>query len=96
LASQACHRSRSETAIKSTHHGAASGRKSRRAAPVLGRYLHRALESEEQRLQDGWTYEPPTFFETNSADGPPEAVRVTGIAASTAAEYMPELVCAEE
>jgi hypothetical protein len=72
------------------------GRRSRRAAPVVGRYLFRALASEEQRLQDGWTYEPPTFFETNSADGPPEAVRVTGIAASTAAECVPELVCAEE
>jgi hypothetical protein len=62
------------------------GRKARRAAPVLGRHIYRALESEEQRLRDGWTYEPPTFFETNAADGPPDAVHVTGIAAGTSAE----------
>ena len=36
------------------------------------------------RLQQGWTYEPPTFYETNSADGPPGAVRVAGISASPA------------
>ena len=57
------------------------GRRARRAAPVVGRYLYETLRSEEQRLQDGWTCDPPTFFETNSADGPETAVLVTGIAA---------------
>ncbi len=39
------------------------------------------LRAEELHLQDGWTYEPPTFFETNLDDGPETAVRVSGIAA---------------
>lgn len=55
------------------------GRRARRAAPVVGRYLYETLLSEEQRLQDGWTCDPQTYFETNSADGPEEAARVTGI-----------------
>jgi hypothetical protein len=36
-------------------------------------------------LQDGWTYEPPTFFETNSADGPEAATRVDGITVASPA-----------
>ena len=59
------------------------GRKARRAAVVVGRRLYEALQCEEQRLRDGWTYEPPTFFETNSADGPREAMYVTGIPTAT-------------
>ena len=35
-------------------------------------------------MQSGWTYEPPTFYETNSADGPESATRVTGIAPAVA------------
>jgi radical SAM superfamily enzyme YgiQ (UPF0313 family) len=46
------------------------GWKSRLTAPIVGRYLFHTLCREEQRLQDGWTYEPPTFYQTNSADGP--------------------------
>jgi hypothetical protein len=38
---------------------------------------------EERRLQNGWTYEPPTFFETNSADGPEAAARVGGVTATS-------------
>ena len=67
------------------------GQVARRAAPIVGRRLYRALRREEQRLQQGWTYEPPTFYETNSADGPPHAVRVVGIAASPAAVDPPTL-----
>ncbi|MBU4272974.1 MAG: cobalamin-dependent protein [Planctomycetes bacterium] len=55
------------------------GWKARLAAPIVGRYLYRTLCREERRLQNGWTYEPPTFFETNSADGQEEATRVEGI-----------------
>jgi radical SAM superfamily enzyme YgiQ (UPF0313 family) len=58
------------------------GWKARLAAPIVGSYLYRMLRREERRLQEGWTYEPPTFYETNSADGPADAVRVVGIAAS--------------
>jgi hypothetical protein len=57
------------------------GEVARQAAPIVGRRLYRALRCEERRLQQGWTYEPPTFYETNSAAGPPDAVRVVGIAA---------------
>lgn len=60
------------------------GWKARLAAPLVGRYLYRALQREERRLQHGWTYEPPTFFETNSPDGPPGAVYVEGVAVSAA------------
>lgn len=40
--------------------------------------LVRLLQSHGIRVL-GCTYEPPTFFETNSADGPPAATRVVGI-----------------
>ena len=42
------------------------------------------LRREETRLQQGWTYEPSTCYETNSPDGPPAAVRVVGLAATPA------------
>jgi hypothetical protein len=65
------------------------GEVARMAAPIAGRRLYRALRREERRLEQGWTYEPPTFYETNSADGPPGAVRVVGVAASPAAVDRP-------
>ncbi|MFH0998239.1 MAG: cobalamin-dependent protein [Pseudomonadota bacterium] len=46
---------------------AAFGWKSRIAAPLLGRYLWSALKKEEKRLASGWTYEPDTFYEKNTA-----------------------------
>ncbi|NQT39031.1 MAG: cobalamin B12-binding domain-containing protein [Planctomycetes bacterium] len=55
------------------------GWKTRLAAPIVGRYLYHTLCREERRLQNGCTYEPPMFFETNSADGPEAATRVAGI-----------------
>jgi hypothetical protein len=55
------------------------GWKARLAAPLVGRYLYHALCREERRLENGWTYEPPTFFETNSTDGPESATLVAGI-----------------
>ena len=61
------------------------GWKARLAAPIVGRYLYHTLCREERRLQNGWTYEPPTFFETNSADGLDEATWVGGITATNAA-----------
>ena len=60
------------------------GEVARSAAPIVGRRLYRALQREEKRLQQGWTYEPPTFYETNSAEGPAGAVRVFGIEAGSA------------
>lgn len=37
------------------------------SAPLIGRYLHTALQREEKRLAAGWTYEPETFYEKNPA-----------------------------
>jgi hypothetical protein len=41
------------------------GIKARLAAPLIGRYLRFMIGREERRLRRGWTYEPPTFYETN-------------------------------
>jgi len=55
------------------------GWRSRISAPIVGRYLYYKLWREEQRLADGWTYEPPTYYETNSTSGPATAKYVEGI-----------------
>ena len=60
------------------------GWKARLAAPIVGSYLYRTLCRAERRVQNGWTYEPPTVFATNSAAGPEEATRVEGVAPTTA------------
>jgi len=41
------------------------GLKARLAAPLVGRYLKSTMAREARRLRQGWTYEPPTFCETN-------------------------------
>lgn len=41
------------------------GLKSRLAACLGGRYVLHKIRQEEKRLGSGWTYEPPTFYETN-------------------------------
>ncbi len=40
------------------------GWKARLAAPLLGRVVLHAMRREARRLRRGWTYEPPTFYET--------------------------------
>lgn len=40
------------------------GLKARIAAPLVGRYVRYMLKREDERLRNGWTYEPPTFYET--------------------------------
>lgn len=42
---------------------AAFGLKARLVAPIGGRYVLRKLREEDARLNAGWTYEPPTFYE---------------------------------
>lgn len=59
------------------------GWKSRLAAPVAGRYLFQMLRREQRRLAQGWTYEPPIFYETNRRDGPESAIFVDGVAATS-------------
>ena len=43
------------------------GFKSRFFGAVGGRWVLRKVRQEEKRLQAGWTYEPPTFYERNAA-----------------------------
>lgn len=43
------------------------GIRSRLAASFGGRYVLRKLRRERQRLANGWSYEPPTFYEVNDA-----------------------------
>jgi hypothetical protein len=45
------------------------GLKSRLSAMFGGRYVLRKIRQEQKRLSDGWTYEPPTFYETNFQRG---------------------------
>jgi len=60
------------------------GWKSRLAAPIGGRYMLRQLLQQEKMLDDGWTYEPPTFFEINFSGGPATAEQVDGIQSNPA------------
>ncbi|HUY37109.1 MAG TPA: cobalamin-dependent protein [Pirellulales bacterium] len=65
------------------------GERARRAAPIVGRRLFKNLVREEQRLSRGWTYEPPTFYETNFPDGPPGSVCIDPIRID--ALYVPQV-----
>lgn len=42
------------------------GLRSRLAGPLVGWYINWVMRREARRLQRGWTYEPPTFYEINS------------------------------
>lgn len=46
------------------------GWKSRLFAAIGGRYVLWRIRQEERRLAQGWTYEPPTFYEVNDAVKP--------------------------
>jgi hypothetical protein len=43
------------------------GWKTRLIAALIGRYVYVSLKKEERRLANGWTYEPPSFYEKNAA-----------------------------
>ena len=49
------------------------GWKSRLSAALAGPYVLWKTRQEERRLAQGWTYEPPTFYETNQFVEPPVA-----------------------
>jgi hypothetical protein len=51
------------------------GLKARLSSLLGGRYVLRRLKQEAKRLAQGWTYEPPTFYETNHHDDQPDASR---------------------
>ncbi len=44
---------------------AAFGWKARFYGEVGGRWVHHCIKAEERRMNEGWTYEPPTFYERN-------------------------------
>ena len=54
-----------QTVLSELHR--AFGWKSRLSAALGGRYLVRKIHAEAKRLAEGWTYEPPTFYERNEA-----------------------------
>ena len=58
------------------------GWRSRLAAPIAGRYLYHKLQQQQKMLQAGWTYEPPTFYETNHPHGPPDSRQIAIAAAN--------------
>ncbi len=69
------------------------GLKARLAAPLLGRFFHHMLTREQKRLDNGQTYEPPTFYEHNAAAATligdadaPQVKTVPGLAETTAVE----------
>ena len=62
------------------------GWKSRLAAPLAGMYLYRKLRLEQERLAGGWTYEPPTYYETNFVDQSGDAEYVEGVVGLCGAE----------
>jgi radical SAM superfamily enzyme YgiQ (UPF0313 family) len=43
------------------------GEEAEHFASVAGPFVLQKIREEEQRLSDGWTYEPPTFYEHNQA-----------------------------
>jgi len=45
------------------------GLKARLAGPLLGRVVLWSMRREDRRLRRGWTYEPPTFYETQPTVG---------------------------
>ncbi len=42
------------------------GLHTRLLAPIIGRYVHRMIKKEAQRLEAGWTYEPKTAYSKNA------------------------------
>jgi hypothetical protein len=42
------------------------GIKSKLASSLMGPFIYRMLEKEQQRLANGWTYEPATIYEKNA------------------------------
>ncbi|TWU24590.1 B12-binding domain-containing radical SAM protein [Bythopirellula polymerisocia] len=57
------------------------GWRSRLAAPIAGRYLYHKLQEQQKLLEAGWTYEPPTFYETNYPAGPPDSKQIQSVLA---------------
>lgn len=65
------------------------GWRTRLAAPIAGRYLHFMSRRQARMLKNGWTYEPPTLYETNSGYGPRGAKRVDSLGGSPTHRMVP-------
>ena len=46
------------------------GLKSRLAAPAIGLFMHLMFKREQRRLARGWTFEPPTIYQSNCEGQP--------------------------
>lgn len=68
---------------------AAFGWRTRLLAPLIGRYVHRHLRKEEERLAAGHSYEPRSFCEKNTAAL--ALNKATGEKHATAARQLPHL-----
>lgn len=51
------------------------------ATPIAGRYLYRKLKKQQEMLEAGWTYEPPTFYEANYPHGPHNSKQAASVSA---------------
>ena len=66
------------------------GWKARFAAPIAGRYIYHKLLQQQKQLENGWTYEPPTFFETNFPNGPDGSTPISKVRASSTCQSADE------
>ncbi len=71
------------------------GWRSRLAAPIAGRYLYHKLQQQQKLLESGWTYEPPTFYETNFPDGPPNSQQIPSVLACSIGRSIPSAPAAK-
>ena len=62
------------------------GWKARVAAPISGRYIYSQLVQQQKQLEEGWTYEPPTFYETNFSTGPEGSTPIKKVRANATSQ----------
>ena len=65
------------------------GLKARFFGAIGGRWVLRNIRKEEKRLAEGWTYEPPTFYERNEAVTDNPTAELCQYATSSAAMPVP-------
>jgi radical SAM superfamily enzyme YgiQ (UPF0313 family) len=68
------------------------GLKARIVGPLLGRFLYSRIRREERKLAQGWTTEPPTYYERNYVETSPTATKATLVQSVTG---LPEMAAAK-
>ena len=68
------------------------GWRSRLAARVIGEVAYHSIKKEEQRLAQGWSYEPPHFFEKNVAAMALEQTRTPAFRIKFSADILERVV----